>query len=76
MASNSREKFAPQVDARTLAAVRRVAEKEGRQVQSVIGEALTDLLEKRHLGKPRSHVLTAYERSHEQYGELYKKLAR
>ena len=76
MASNSREKFAPQVDARTLAAVRRVAEKEGRQLQSVIEEALTDLLEKRRLGKPRSHVLTAYECSHEKYGELYKKLAR
>jgi hypothetical protein len=75
MASN-REKFATQVDAKTLAAVRRVAEREGRQLQSVIQEALTDLLEKRRLGKPRSHVLSAYERSHERYSELYKKLAR
>ena len=75
MASN-REKFAIQVDAKTLAAVRRIAKKEGRQLQSVIEEALTDLLEKRRLGKPRSHVLTAYERSHERYAELYKKLAR
>ena len=76
MASNSREKFATQVNAKTLAAVRRIAEKEGRQLQSVVEEALTDLLEKRRLGKPRSHVLAAYERSHERYGELYKKLAR
>ena len=76
MAAHDREKFATQVDAKTLAAVRRVAEKEGRQLQSIIEEALTDLLEKRRMGKPRSHVLTAYERSHEQYGELYKKLAR
>jgi hypothetical protein len=75
MASN-REKFATQVDAKTLAAVRRIAEKEGRQLQSVVEEALTDLLEKRRLGKPRSHVLSAYERSHERYSELYKKLAR
>ena len=75
MASN-REKFATQVDAKTLAAVRRVAEKEGRQLQSVIEEALADLLEKRRVGKPRSHVLGAYERSHERYSELYKKLAR
>jgi len=45
-------------------------------VQSVIEEALTDLLEKRRLGKSRAHVPTACERSHEQYGELYKKLAR
>jgi len=75
MASN-REKFATQVDAKTLAAVRRVAEREGRPLQSVIQEALPDLLEKRRLGKPRSHVLSAYERSHERYSELYKKLAR
>ena len=39
MASN-REKFAIQVDAKTLAAVRRIAKKEGRQLQSVIEEAL------------------------------------
>lgn len=76
MATNSREKFATQVNAKTLAAVRRIAEKEGRQLQSVVEEALTDLLEKRRLGKPRAHVMSAYQRSHEPFGELYKKLAR
>jgi hypothetical protein len=76
MATNSREKFATQVNTRTLAAVRRLAEKEGRQLQSVVEEALTDLLEKRRLGKPRAHVMSAYQRSHEPFGELYKKLAR
>ena len=54
MASNSREKFATQVDAKTLAAVRRVAEKEGRQLQSVIEEALIDLLGEAQLGNPHS----------------------
>lgn len=72
--ANNREKF--QVNAKTLAAVRRIADKEGRQLQSLIEEALMDLLEKRRLGKPRPHVLAAYQRSHEPYGELYKKLAR
>lgn len=76
MASRSREKFATQVDAKTLAAVRRLAEKEGRQLQSVVEEALIDLLEKRRVGKPRAHVMSAYQRSHESFGELYKKLAR
>ena len=74
MAAN-REKFATQVNARTLAAIRRLAEKEGRQIQALIDEALTDLLEKRRLGRPRSHVMDAYQRSHARYGELYKKLA-
>jgi len=76
MTTNSREKFATQVNAKTLAAVRRVAEKEGRQLQSLVEEALTDLLEKRRLGRPRAHVMTAYQQSRGQYDELYKKLAR
>jgi hypothetical protein len=71
----AREKFATQVNAGTLAAVRRLAEKEGRQLQSLIEEALTDLLEKRRLGRPRIHVMDTYQRSHSRYGELYKKLA-
>jgi hypothetical protein len=76
MTSNTREKFATQVSAKMLAALRRIAEKEGRQLQSLIEEAVTDLLEKRRLGKPRPHVLEAYQRSHDSYRELYKKLAR
>lgn len=75
MAAN-REKFATQVNAKTLAAVRKLAEKEGRQIQALIDEALADLLEKRKSGKPRSHVMEAYQRSHARYSELYKKLAR
>jgi hypothetical protein len=71
----TREKFATQVNTKTLAAVRRLAEKEGRQIQALIEEALTDLLEKRRLGKPRSYVMDAYQRSHDRYSELYKKLA-
>ena len=38
-------------------------------------EALADLIEKRRLGRPRAHVMEAYQRSHARYGELYKKLA-
>ncbi len=71
----TREKFATQVNAKTLAAVRRLAEKEGRQLQVLVDEALTDLLEKRRLGRPRAHVMDAYQRSLARYGELYKKLA-
>ena len=66
-----REKFATQVNAKTLAAVRRLAEKEGRQLQALIDEALTDLLEKRKLGRPRANVMEAYQRSHARYADLY-----
>jgi hypothetical protein len=71
-----REKFATQVNSEILAAVRTIAQSEGRQIQSLIDEALADFIEKRKNGKPRAHVVAAYEASHEKYAELYKKLAR
>lgn len=74
--STVREKFATQVNSEILAAVRSIAQSEGRQIQSLIDEALADFIEKRKNGKPRAHVMAAYEASHEKYAELYKKLAR
>ncbi len=70
-----REKFATQVNSAILSAVRTLAEKEGRQIQALVDEALADLLEKRKRGTPRPNVMEAYLASHEQYADLYKKLA-
>jgi len=70
-----REKFATQVNVEVLAEVRRIAEAEGRQLQSLVDEALADLIEKRKKERPRSHVMSAYQRSHDAFAELYKKLA-
>ncbi len=55
--------------------VRGLAQKEGRQLQVLVEEALADLIEKRRKGAPRSSVMTAYLASHEKYASLYKKLA-
>ncbi|MDA0204999.1 MAG: hypothetical protein O3A53_01775 [Acidobacteria bacterium] len=74
--SQSRQKFATQVDPDILASVRQIAEQEGRQLQALVDEALADLIEKRKHGKPRQHVMASYLASHERYGELYKKLAK
>ena len=73
--SQTREKFATQVNSEILAAVRTLAKNEGRQLQALMDEALADLLEKHKNVKPRSHVMAAYLASHEKYGHLYKKLA-
>lgn len=73
--SQAREKFATQVKSDLLSAVRTLAEKEGRQLQALVDEALTDLIEKHKNAKPRPHVMGAYLASHEKYGPLYKKLA-
>jgi hypothetical protein len=52
-----REKFATHVDATILRKVRKLAEQEWRQLQVLVEEALTDLLEKRMGGKPRASVM-------------------
>ena len=73
--SQTREKFATQVNAEILASIRAIAAKEGRQLQALMDEALADLIEKRKQASPRPHVMAAYLSSHDKYGELYKKLA-
>ena len=72
---STRKKFATQVNSEILSAVRRLAEKEGRQLQVLVEEALADLIEKRKEATPRAHVMSAYLASHEKYASLYKKLA-
>ena len=74
--SQTREKFATQVNSEILTAVRALARNEGRQLQALVDEALTDLIEKHKNAQPRPHVMAAYFASHEKYGPLYKKLAK
>jgi hypothetical protein len=71
-----REKFATQVDPDVLADIRKLAQQEGRQLQALVEEALSDLIEKRRNSRPRPNVMTAYQASHERFGSLYKKLAK
>tara|TARA_R110000850_G_scaffold64116_3_gene144247 strand:- start:27366 stop:27596 length:231 start_codon:yes stop_codon:yes gene_type:complete len=75
MATKAREKFATQVSSEILAAIRELAQDEGRQLQALVDEALADLIEKRKQGRPRTHVMSAYQASHDKYAPLYKKLA-
>ena len=72
----SRQKFATQVDADLLAKTRAIATREGRQVQSVVEEALADFVEKKSGSKPRAHVMAHYEGSVAQFGPLYDRLAK
>ena len=74
--SQVREKFATQVNSEILAIVRNIAQSEGRQLQALVDEALTDLIEKRKNLRPRENVMATYVASHEKYSELYQKLAK
>jgi hypothetical protein len=75
MTVQTREKFATQVNSEILRSVRSIAQNEGRQLQVLIDEALTDLIEKKKQSRPRAHVIAAYQASHEKFAPLYKKLA-
>jgi hypothetical protein len=75
MATPAREKFATQVNSEILSMLRNLAQSEGRQLQSLVDEALADLIEKRKRGRPRTHVMATYQASHEKFSTLYKKLA-
>ena len=70
-----REKFTTRVNSEILAALRSLARSEGRQLQSLVDEALADFIEKRKGSRPRDDVMAAYQASHERYAPLYKKLA-
>lgn len=73
---NGKQKFATQVDQKLLAETRAIAKDEGRQLQSVIEEALRDLIEKKTRSQPRAHVMAQYQASVAQFGPLYERLAK
>lgn len=74
--SQTKVKFSTQVECELLKTLKNMANKEGRRIQSLIDEALRDLLEKRNQEKPRTHVMERYQNSHKKYATLYERLAK
>jgi len=70
-----REQFAAEIDSELLAGIVTLAREEGQKLESLVEEALSDLIEKHKQNRARPHVITAYEASHERFATLYKKLA-
>jgi hypothetical protein len=73
--TTKREKFSSQADEDLLAAVRLLAQSQGRQFQSIIEDALTEYLERNQTERPRAHVLEAFGLSMDEFDDLYQKLA-
>ena len=73
--THERKKFATQMDARLLQRLRDYAKSEGRQIQSVLEEAVEMMLKEKQGYVMRPDVKAAYEESLERYDELYKRLA-
>ncbi len=75
MSAPVREKFSSQASPQVLAALRRIAEVEGRQFQAVLDEALRDYIERKK-GGSRRRVVEAFSRSVEEFDSLYRELAK
>ena len=69
-----REKFATQMDSAMLAELRALAKSEGRQLQSLIEEAVGKLLETRQTSEPDFEALM--KRNHDRYASVFEKLAK
>ena len=68
-----RKKFSSQASPELLAAVRELAQSEGRRFDAVLEDALKQYLENRAAGKPRASVMTRFQASVEgnrRLGEL------
>ena len=70
----AREKFATQMDSALLAELRALAKSEGRQLQSLIEEAVGKLLETRQTSEPDFEALM--KRNHDRYASAFEKLAK
>jgi len=72
----SREKFATQMDSALLADLRALAKAEGRQLQSLVEEAVGKLLETRQEAKTEPDFEMLMKRNHDRYASVFKKLAK
>ncbi len=71
-----REKFSSQAPPDVLAALRQLAESQGRQFQAVLDEAMRDYLDRHQADKPRRHVMASFAASLEEFDSLYRELAK
>jgi predicted transcriptional regulator len=76
MGTAAREKFSSQAAPDVLAALRQIAESQGRQFQAVLDEALRDYIDRHQKGRARRHVMAAFAESVKDFDELYRELAK
>ncbi|WP_374429677.1 hypothetical protein [Ideonella dechloratans] len=76
MSSAIREKFSSQAAPEVLAALREIAESQGRQFQAVLDDALRDYIDRQQKERPRRHVMAAFAASLDEFDALYRELAK
>ena len=76
MVTAVRKKFSSQAAPEVLAALRHLAESQGRQFQSVLDEAMRDYLDRQQTERPRRHVMASFASSLNEFDSLYRELAK
>lgn len=69
-------KFATQADPELLTTLRKIAGEEGRQLQSLVDEALREYVERKQGKMPRKHVMQALQASMGRFDGLYRELSK
>ena len=69
-------KYSSQAEPEILEAMQAIADREGRQLQSVLGEAMREYLARKQQQAPRRNVLEAFQESLKEREELYRSLAK
>ena len=76
MKSAEREKFSSQAAPDVLAALRQIAQSQGRQFQAVLDDALREYIDRQQKDRPRRHVMAAFASSLDEFDHLYRELAK
>ena len=76
MGSEVKEQFAAETSPAVLRALRRIAEAQGREFESVVDEALQEYLDRQQTERPRRHVMAAFGASKDEFDTLYQELAK
>ena len=69
-------KYSSQAEPEVLEAMQAIADREGRQLQSVLGEAMREYLARKQQQAPRRNVLEAFQESLRERDALYRSLAK
>ncbi len=76
MTTAVREKFSSHAAPEVLAALRQIAEAQGRQFQAVLDEALCEYIDRQQQQRPRRRVTAAFVSSLDEFDDLYRELAK
>ncbi|ALM81836.1 hypothetical protein [Bordetella sp. N] len=76
MSSVDRENFSSRAAPDVLAALREISVKQGRQFQAALEDAMREYIDRQQKGRPRRHAMAAFASSLDEFGILYRELAK